>query len=140
MIDPYSNRTGVPFHCHRCGKESLTVRPTRARWCSKYCADRWHRENNVERRREYNSHHNLKRYGITLEQYQKLLDKQQSRCAICLTDDPKGRGDKLHVDHCHTTGSIRGLLCGKCNTGLGLFNDNINILRNAIKYLEGSDV
>jgi len=44
-------------------------------------------------------------------------------------------GNKAHLDHCHTTGKIRGFLCQKCNHGLGLFNDSIQALKSAIEYL-----
>lgn len=74
-------------------------------------------------------------YGITLEEFNQLLEKQGGRCAICGTDKPSGRHNSFHVDHCHGTNKVRGLLCSNCNQALGLFNDNIDALRNAAKYL-----
>lgn len=73
-------------------------------------------------------------YGITLEQYHQMLADQNYRCAICGQED-EVEGRKLAIDHCHTTGKVRGLLCGKCNRGLGLFYDNSKLLQNAISYL-----
>jgi len=69
-------------------------------------------------------------YGITLKQYNILKSKQNNKCAIC--DEVK----KLHIDHDHLTGKIRGLLCGRCNRGIGHFKDNIIVLVNAIRYLK----
>ena len=81
----------------------------------------------------------LKRaYGITLSEYQELLSKQDSKCAICGVDNNgkyRNKPRAFAVDHCHTTGKIRGLLCSDCNTGIGLLKDNINFLQSAIKYL-----
>lgn len=79
-------------------------------------------------------------YGLTLEEYQAMLDKQGGGCAICgrqetQRSNPQGVVDSLRVDHCHTTGKIRGLLCSKCNFGLSNFNDNPELLINAAKYL-----
>jgi transcription elongation factor Elf1 len=74
-------------------------------------------------------------YGITLKQYELMLDKQKFKCAICGKHD-EVEGRRLAIDHCHTTGKVRGLLCGKCNRGLGLFYDNEELLQNAIKYLK----
>ncbi len=78
----------------------------------------------------------LKRvYGITPEDYLALLDSQQGRCAIC-RDEFKETVDKVpHVDHCHTTGAVRGILCFTCNTALGKFRDDVDLLKSAIKYL-----
>jgi hypothetical protein len=59
-------------------------------------------------------------YGITLDDYEKMLAKQEGRCAICRTDRPGGSG-KFHVDHDHKTGTVRGLLCMRCNHTLGAF-------------------
>lgn len=70
------------------------------------------------------------RYGITECQFNDLLKKQNGQCVICL--EAKQR---LHIDHCHKTGKIRGLLCGSCNRALGLFKDNTEFLIKAIKYL-----
>jgi len=71
-------------------------------------------------------------YGITEEKYLELLNYENGKCWIC-----KNSYDYfLHVDHDHTTGKIRGLLCGKCNRGIGLFDDNKNIVRSAADYLE----
>lgn len=76
-------------------------------------------------------------YGISYEEYQALEVEQNYCCAICKSPQVSNkRVERFFVDHCHTTGKVRGLLCSKCNHGLGLFNDNKNLLLNAIAYLE----
>lgn len=73
-------------------------------------------------------------YNLSDENFANMLEKQQHQCAICHVEIDWS----CHVDHNHTTGVVRGLLCGTCNTGLGMFKDNIEILREAIKYLEAN--
>lgn len=73
-------------------------------------------------------------FGITLEQYDTLLTLQASCCKICGTDTPRGKGT-FHVDHCHETGRIRGLLCHSCNVGLGQFKHSPDLLLQAVNYL-----
>ena len=65
----------------------------------------------------------LKAYGITPEDYDRMLEEQGGRCAMCRTDDPGGHGGvkHFHVDHDHETGVVRGLLCDTCNRGLGTY-------------------
>jgi hypothetical protein len=79
----------------------------------------------------------LKTYGLTLEDYDDLLDKQNGCCAICGTEDPRGqsKAGRFYVDHNHKTGEVRGLLCNDCNTALGLFKDSTELLASGIKYL-----
>lgn len=77
----------------------------------------------------------IQRYGITQEDYDNLLKKQEYKCAICKTEEPGGIANKFHVDHCHDKGHIRGLLCNHCNQGLGHFKDNPYFLDSAIHYL-----
>ncbi len=79
----------------------------------------------------------LLKYGMTEDQYEALLTSQNFRCALCETDKPGGRG-RFHIDHCHTKGHVRGLLCFACNTGLGKFKDNPAALRQAAAYLEAA--
>lgn len=87
-----------------------------------------------ERRRNYNGW--LKRqYGITIEDYDALYKKQKGKCAICRSREPKGKGG-FHVDHCHQTGVVRGLLCTHCNMFLGLVKDDVAVLRRAIRYVK----
>lgn len=86
----------------------------------------------------------MRSYGITFDALIGLLKDQDNRCAICPTIlDPKTMDGKIkqnrpHIDHDHKHKykNIRGVLCGKCNTGLGLFGEDINRLKSAIKYLE----
>lgn len=89
-------------------------------------------ENNPAQYRELNLKY---RFGITTEIYNNILEKQDNSCAIC-----KKHKDNFNyflvVDHCHKTGNIRGILCRKCNLGIGHLNDNIDILKNSIFYLE----
>jgi len=75
-------------------------------------------------------------YGITPGQYDAMLKAQDGKCAICSTKKPGGRTKMFFIDHCHTNGNVRGLLCMRCNTGLGLFLDNPKFLLNAINYLK----
>ena len=105
-----------------------------------------YRENNREAlnakakiKRAANRHNNfshLKAFNLTKEQYLDMLEKQNHVCAICGNKD---NNKKLAVDHCHTTGVIRGLLCSACNTSLGKFKDSVELLQNAIQYLKDNN-
>ena len=73
-----------------------------------------------------------RKYGITYEDFLEMRDKQGGVCAICGGDN----GDKhLAIDHCHTTGKIRGLLCNNCNTAIGMLQDDPTLLNKAVEYL-----
>lgn len=84
----------------------------------------------------------LKRLGSSRQEYEELLHKQNGRCAICGSKkghtSKLGKESNLALDHCHATGKTRGLLCGKCNRGLGWFNDSIDLLKKATDYLENN--
>lgn len=81
-----------------------------------------------------------KRYGITWEDYQSLLEEQEYKCAICGASNSQSErtSGRLFVDHCHSTGKVRGLLCSKCNHALGQFNDDEKLLFKAISYLRSN--
>lgn len=78
--------------------------------------------------------HVRRKYGVTPEQYNELLDKQSGKCVICGYAFGQRKGD-IQVDHCHDSGKVRGLLCDKCNRGLGFFQDQKQLLENAAAYL-----
>lgn len=80
-----------------------------------------------------------KRYGITEEAYGVLVQVQKNLCAICNRPPEVGGKKSLDVDHDHSTGRVRGLLCTNCNTGIGLFKDNPALLLAAISYLKVSN-
>ena len=82
----------------------------------------------VAQRKQYSQLH---RYKLGIPAYEAMLKKQKNGCAVCLVVFK----DTPHIDHCHSTGKIRGLLCDKCNKGLGFFEDDKNKLKRAIKYL-----
>jgi hypothetical protein len=75
----------------------------------------------------------LKLYGITPQDFRRMLAKQGGVCAICKGPEPTGMA--LAVDHDHVTGRVRGLLCSNCNKGLGCFKDSPCALRTAALYL-----
>lgn len=76
---------------------------------------------------------NLKTYGLTVEQYEEMLQHQNNVCAICLENCTSGK--RLAVDHCHITGRVRQLLCRRCNQSIGKFNDDPILLQKAVNYL-----
>lgn len=90
-----------------------------------------YRAKNPEYMRDY---HLRYRYGITLEEYNRMFDAQKGCCAGCGIHQSE-LGKPLYLDHDHVTGEPRGLLCHNCNTVLGHVNDNKNILQNLLSYL-----
>lgn len=76
------------------------------------------------------------RYSISLTEVTELYFLQNGRCKICNTPKASSGYEGLHVDHCHTTNKVRGLLCNECNMMLGLAKDNSEILTKAINYLK----
>jgi hypothetical protein len=79
----------------------------------------------------------LKRmYGITLDDFNKMLKNQGGKCAICRGTETRDKHKVMAVDHDHKTGKVRALLCFKCNSALGNFNDDPELLKKALKYLK----
>jgi hypothetical protein len=91
----------------------------------------WKRNNPDKARAQ----HLKRKYGITEEDYQSVLVSQGGVCAICGELELSKTG-RLHIDHNHDTGKVRGLLCGQCNKGIGLFKDTPDLLLSAAKYLK----
>lgn len=79
---------------------------------------------------------NLCLRGLTVADYEAMVEAQEGCCALCGTDKPWARSDKWAVDHDHETGKVRGLLCHACNKALGLFKDNPVVMRRAAEYVE----
>jgi len=75
-----------------------------------------------------------KKYNITMEEYNKMFADQNGCCKIC-GDHYSSLAHGLVVDHCHITGNVRSLLCGRCNTAIGLFKEDVETIKNAIEYL-----
>ena len=119
--------------CSRCGKEKPLN--TANFYQHKSGAGGFRATCKVCRKGESRDHckKNLRhRYDMAPEEFAALLAKQGGGCAIC------GGIDRLHVDHCHDTGVVRGILCGLCNIMLGHARNTADVLRRAIAYLEGS--
>ena len=121
--------------CKQCAKEYAAAYreanrdKTRASSKKSYLKNREKHLLRVEERR-------LEReYGLTKKAHNILFEQHNNRCAICNIESGIGL-KKLVVDHCHSTGKVRGLLCRLCNTSLGGFKDNVDTLNAAIKYLE----
>lgn len=81
----------------------------------------------------YRKHSLRTKYGITVEEYDAMYISQSGKCAICKTYRDKWA---LYVDHNHKTGKVRALLCNNCNSGIGFFSENQDLLRQAIEYLD----
>jgi hypothetical protein len=102
--------------------------------------DKAYRITNDEKVKKNGRKGHIKRnYGMTDDDYNSLLNAQDGRCAICKTHQSEF-GRMLHIDHDHITGKVRGLLCFRCNSGLGFFRDNCTALLQAVSYLKCSDI
>lgn len=152
------------YRCIDCGGESVTDKPTglppqRCAECKAirsktYNAERqkawraanperarahWNKSNrkrlaDPEHLRQKNEAHMLRKYDLTMAEFDALLAKQGGVCAIC-GGGRNGPGARFHVDHCHKSAKVRGLLCGRCNTAIGLLQDDPKIAESAAAYL-----
>lgn len=109
-------------------------------WCRdcdrKANRKRYHEKDSTKKStREASTRHYLKKlYGMTLEQYREMEEQQDYRCAICR--EPETQNRNLAVDHCHSTGKVRDLLCQSCNTAIGKLKDSPELIRAAADYIE----
>lgn len=125
-------------YCKECARAYDVQR--RAKDREKYVENlREWRAANVERRKELMRTWNLRLYGLRPEDYIAMYERQQGRCAICGENGETFGGRRLHIDHDHDTGKVRGLLCGLCNTAIGHLKDSPTLLRAAASYLEVSN-
>ena len=136
----YNHPTGKDGKTSRCKKCMNDYQRSRATYVQNHPKKRKYRyKEYTPGTPEYRKNNQLRTvYGITLIKFRELLRRQGYRCAICgmHQDD---LSSSLHIDHCHTTKRIRGLLCRECNQGLGKFRDNPEFLKNAIEYLKNEE-
>ena len=139
------------IECRKCGEtkdDSLfgTVKGKPRRWCKAcHAADNLHRyhtnQQTRERHRAAGRKASLKlRYGLTEDAVKAMMEAVGNCCEICdkpLLFTSNNTADSAHIDHCHDTGNIRGILCSRCNSGLGFFDDKEYLVKKALTYLEG---
>lgn len=114
-----------PRACHKCGAE-VERKPGKP-VCDSCKVDSRTNAAEKEARRRF------RKYGITAEQFDALLATQGNRCAICKSANWGVKGPA--IDHCHTTGKVRGILCSPCNLALGQFGDSIFVIMEAARYM-----
>lgn len=128
-----------PRRCARCREKFTPIYKVGSGYS--YCGDcrsknrkkEWANPTSRARIALINKHSHRKRlYGLTVEAFEQMVANQNGKCPICL----KNLSDlKIAVDHCHKTGKIRGVLCHRCNRGIGLFEDDSSQLSRAVSYL-----
>lgn len=141
---PWSGKNRPKLRCDECRKvHNLAM--SRVRYASdresdpELARERWRQgyRRHAERIRQQKlDAHYRKRYGLSLAEVRQMREERGNRCDICREPPTGGKGARLHVDHCHTEGHVRGLLCGNCNTMIGLAREDPAILLAAIEYLK----
>lgn len=126
---PFPTTGNAHTYCPPCRTERRKV--------SHKLAMRVWRDKNRSRARAVKSRWDLKQYGLTPEQYETMQADQAGVCAIChrMPDGGRGVTRRLVVDHCHVSGSVRGLLCPNCNTAIGLLREDQSSIAAAAEYL-----
>ena len=121
-----------PFSDFAKGKRYRLGVQSYCKTCNVLHARKWSARNKDKRK----STQLKRKFGITLGDYNQMLESQGGVCATCNNECTSG--NHLAVDHCHSTGKVRGLLCGSCNRALGLLKDDPKILSNLLDYLNKS--
>lgn len=131
--------------CTKCGvqkplsefykqKATISGLAYKCKLCSNTAVTNW-KARNPEKQKIHQKRKDLKyKYNISLEQFNGMLISQNNSCAICFIKFKDKKS--THVDHCHKTGTIRSLLCAKCNVLLGMAKDSIAVLKSAQEYLQ----
>ena len=127
------NQDGLAEWCKECAKAAVKASVAKNSLPHQEAVSRWKNNNPAPAARHSRRSELKRKYGITLEQYELLYEQQGGLCAICHKEC--SRGTLLAVDHDHATGAVRGLLCRRCNLGLGNFRDSTTLLYQAIVYL-----
>lgn len=115
--------TGYKARCKSCSPKACPVK-----------ASEYYQKNKATISRKAKWYRHKTELNFSEQDYYELLAYQEGACAICKRTDNKGK--HFHIDHNHSTGEVRGLLCKNCNNGIGMLGDNVTICRNAAKYLE----
>lgn len=110
-----------------------TMKHNRANLC-KMCDNERAKYYNRDEKKRLNTYYK-KNYNISYQEVQEMIEEQNYRCKICDKTEGETKLTKFVIDHCHTTGEVRGILCGKCNTALGHLEDDVARLARAIEYL-----
>ena len=131
------NMKRIPNHCakgHELTEDNVYIitskQGTKTRRCKICC-----KVKNDNRAIQIRDNHLQRKYGITIQQFDSMLEKQNGCCYLCGTNVPGGMGN-FAVDHCHTTFKVRKLLCYNCNTVLGKVEDSPTLLRKMADYIE----
>lgn len=124
--------------CANCGCEfselNIRIRKGGGKFCCNDCYKEYRKKNKKDEKEANKLYQKKNKYGITKEEYYNLFKSQENKCLICGCEfQGKIKG---FVDHNHNTGLVRGILCQKCNSLLGMANEDPKILENAIKYLQ----
>lgn len=131
FVSDKTKKDGLSTRCKECRRRYYN--DNREYFARKHAE--WSRKNAEHVRVYLRNYTRQRRYGVSPEQVEQMLASQGGACAICRTTEPGGHGNTWHVDHNHTTGDVRGVLCSTCNTALGQFRDSPEILLAAIRYL-----
>lgn len=130
-VDKYHNR--IHSWCKSCRNEK------NKKWMqdNKERVNKFKKEHYEENKEKVRWQVIKRKYGIVEQDYLEMLKQQKNGCAICgAIDAQHWETNNLLIDHCHNTGKVRGLLCNRCNTTLGLVNDDKTILKRMITYLK----
>lgn len=117
-------------------KRGLYGRHTKCKQCYSHYRRQYYLHNKQRHQETGRRNHLQSKYGLSVKDYEEMIQACSGLCAICSGSADVGSTGGPHVDHCHETGRVRGILCGNCNRGLGLFQDRIEVLRGAIQYLD----
>jgi Recombination endonuclease VII len=143
-------RDGYRSDCKLCNNTAHADRYAKDPATAKARVKKWQQENSERlnaHRREYRRRpdrkradrngHLMRKFGITVEEYERMLEEQGGGCAICHAPPPDS--GSLHVDHDHKTGQVRALLCVKCNNAIGAFGEKYELFQAAADYVDRDD-
>ena len=104
--------------------------------CRSIISNKWKSNNSKKQGIKRANAHMERRYGITIEEYDIMFIRQDGKCDICGSSGFAKGKSRMNIDHCHTTGKVRGLLCNNCNSGIGKLKESESIMLNAIEYIK----